>query len=101
MNLDQLAPAYDKIGTAEGPDALEDTRHMRDLLVAQGFDLGKTLSYYEDVDGRHQERAWARRFRSVLPFLLGGPCPEPVEVPHVTADSADDPRDIAPLRRTR
>ncbi|MBI3789671.1 MAG: alpha/beta hydrolase [Gemmatimonadetes bacterium] len=64
------------IGTHEGPDALEDARQMKELLTDRGFIPGATLSYYEDVGARHNERAWARRFRKVLPYLLGGPCPE-------------------------
>lgn len=65
------------IGTHEGPDALEDTRLMKELLTDKGLVPGATLSYYEDVGARHNERAWARRFRKVLPFLLGGACPQP------------------------
>ncbi len=64
------------MGTHEGPDALEDTRQMKELLCERGFVPGATLSYFEDVGARHNERAWARRFRKVLPFLLGGPIPE-------------------------
>ena len=64
------------IGTHEGPDALEDTRRMRDLLAHAGFTPGVNLSYYEDAGARHTERAWARRFRKVLPFLFGAPLPE-------------------------
>ena len=90
------------IGTAEGPDALHDTRHMRDLLIAQGFEPGQSLSYYEDVDARHQERAWARRFRVVLPFLFGGPCPESSESSEAPDTAADDlPPAVARLRRAR
>ena len=88
------------IGTAEGPDALHDTRHMRDLLMAQDFEIGKTLSYYEDIDARHQERAWARRFRVVLPFLFGGRCPKSSEAPDAAA-SDDDPPAVAALRHAR
>ena len=87
------------IGTAEGPDAMHDTRQLRDLLMAQGFEPGRTLSYCEDIDARHQERAWARRFRVVLPFLFGGPCPALAEVPAETA--TDEPPSVAPLRRAR
>lgn len=65
------------IGTNEGPDALEDARQMKELLTERGFISGVSLSYFEDVGARHNERAWARRFRKALPFLLGGPCPEP------------------------
>lgn len=63
------------IGTHEGPDAREDTRRMRDVLVERGFVLGENLSYFEDAGARHTERAWAMRFRKVLPFLFGGPVP--------------------------
>ena len=72
---------------------------MRDLLMAQGFEPGCTLSYYEDIDARHQERAWARRFRVVLPFLMGGPCPASAEAPNGTA--TDEPPVVAPPRRAR
>ena len=65
------------IGTHEGPDALEDARQMKTLLMERGFIPGSTLSYFEDLGARHNERAWARRFRKALPFFLGGPCPEP------------------------
>jgi predicted alpha/beta superfamily hydrolase len=88
------------IGTAEGPDALVDTRRMRDLLAAQGFEIGKSLSYYEDVDARHQERAWARRFRVVLPYLFGGPCPPSAEAPD-EAVVAGAPPAVARLRHAR
>ena len=64
------------MGTHEGPDALEDARQMKELLTERGFIPGATLSYFEDVGARHNERAWARRFRKVLPWLLGGPYPE-------------------------
>ena len=49
---------------------------MKELLEQRDFVNGATLSYFEDQGARHNERAWARRFRKVLPFLLGGPCPE-------------------------
>ena len=64
------------MGTHEGPDALEDTRQMKELLVDRGFVPGASLSYFEDVGARHNERSWARRFRKILPFRLGGPIPE-------------------------
>ena len=94
------------IGTHEGPDALEDARQMRDLLVQRGFALGNTLSYFEDAGARHSERAWALRFRKVLPFLFGGPVPETGRssgVFHVVREgesvpSSEPPATDAPLR---
>jgi predicted alpha/beta superfamily hydrolase len=60
------------IGTAEGTEALEDTRRLRDLLLAQGAGLDADLSYVEEAGSGHHEHAWARRFESALPFLLRG-----------------------------
>jgi predicted alpha/beta superfamily hydrolase len=63
---------YLDVGTREGPQTLANARLMRDLLVEKGYRLGKDLSWVEDTGGMHNERAWGRRFRTALPFLLGG-----------------------------
>jgi predicted alpha/beta superfamily hydrolase len=61
------------IGTREGARALHDARRMRELLIGKGYRLGKDLSWIEERGGMHNEKAWGRRFRKALPFLLAGP----------------------------
>jgi predicted alpha/beta superfamily hydrolase len=62
------------VGTAEGDNpqrTLEDTRRLRDVLMKQGWTLGKDLAYFEDVDAPHSEQAWTGRLPAVLRFLFG------------------------------
>lgn len=61
---------YLDIGRHEGERALRDARRMRDLLVAHGYRPGENMRWIEDARGGHNEAAWARRFRKVLPVLL-------------------------------
>lgn len=61
---------YLDVGGREGPGTLANARRMRDLLVKKGYRLGRDLSWVEDKRGMHNERAWGRRFRAALPFLL-------------------------------
>ena len=56
------------IGGREGREALENTRLLRDRLVARGW--GEGLHYFEDRRGDHSERAWARRARAMLEHLF-------------------------------
>jgi predicted alpha/beta superfamily hydrolase len=59
------------VGTDEGASTVEDTRRLRELLVAAGYVEGRDLSYVEEIGAGHDEGAWGRRFREALPFLLG------------------------------
>jgi predicted alpha/beta superfamily hydrolase len=61
---------YLDVGRLEGVQTLEDTRRLRDLLLAKGYTRGERLRYLEDRAGKHEEAAWSRRFRAALPFLL-------------------------------
>lgn len=61
---------YLDIGVREGDRHVMLARRMRDLLIARGFELRRTLRYVEDRDGAHREADWGRRFRKALPFLL-------------------------------
>ena len=61
---------YLDVGTEEGARTVADTREMRDLLIAKGYQPGRDLRYVEDIGGRHEEAAWARRFYEAIPFLL-------------------------------
>lgn len=63
---------YLDVGTREGETTLANTRQMRDLLPAKGYQRGKDLMWVEDKGGMHNEAAWGRRLRRALPFLLAG-----------------------------
>lgn len=67
---------YLDIGTNEGSEALGDVRRMRDLLARKGYRAGRDLLYVVEMGGQHNERAWARRLRRSLHFLLGVPARE-------------------------
>ncbi len=60
------------IGTQEGSrgeETVEETRMLRDALVAKGWVLDQDLGYFEDEGAHHNEAAWAGRFDRVLQFL--------------------------------
>ncbi len=59
------------IGTAEGPNAVQGARALRDALVAKGWTEGVDLAYVEDVGAPHNEDAWAGRADGMLRFLYG------------------------------
>jgi predicted alpha/beta superfamily hydrolase len=64
---------YLDIGTNEGSEALSDARRMKRLLEEKGYRDGHDLLFYVEMGGGHNERAWARRLRHSLHFLLGAP----------------------------
>ena len=58
------------IGTAEGSgESVEDTRLLRDALVAKGWVVGTDLAYTEVQGGEHNEAAWAARMDDILRWL--------------------------------
>jgi predicted alpha/beta superfamily hydrolase len=59
-------------GTGEGKDVIDDTRALRDALVAKGWVLDQDLKYYEAQGHAHHENAWAARMGEVLRFLFPG-----------------------------
>ena len=61
---------YLDVGTEEGSRTVADAREMRDLLIGKGYQPGRGLRYAEDIEGRHEEAAWARRIYEAIPFLL-------------------------------
>lgn len=63
---------YLDVGLLEGQRAVSDARRLRDLLIEKGYRLDADLQWVEDPDGGHNEKAWGRRFKRALPFLLGG-----------------------------
>jgi predicted alpha/beta superfamily hydrolase len=75
--------AYDKrahariwldIGTKESRnpmDAVNDTRALRDALIAKGWKENADLKYFEAEGAEHNEKAWAARAGQMLKFLFG------------------------------
>ena len=64
---------YLDVGTNEGREALHDVRRMKEVLARKGYVAGRDLLYVVEMGGRHEERAWARRLRRALHFMLGVP----------------------------
>ena len=64
------------MGTREGKDkadadeATENTRRLRDALIAKGWKQGSDLIYFEAEGAEHNERAWAERAQPMLKFLF-------------------------------
>jgi len=68
------------IGTEESKgsqETVEDTRALRDALVAEGWVLGKDLKYVEVAGAVHTESAWADRIDDVLKYLYPTPWSKP------------------------
>lgn len=57
------------VGRREGMEALRDTRALRDLMLARGWNE-TNFAWREDRRGDHSERAWAARARPMLEFLF-------------------------------
>jgi predicted alpha/beta superfamily hydrolase len=64
---------YLDVGTSEGSEELHDVRRLKDILTQKGYRVGRDLLYVVEMGGQHNERAWARRLRRELHFLLGVP----------------------------
>lgn len=61
-------------GHREGSDpqaGLDNARALKDRLLKRGLVEGKTLGYFEDQMGGHNEQAWAYRVPMALKFLFG------------------------------
>lgn len=57
------------IGKREGVRIKHQVRAMKEMLLAQGWQMGADLNYLEVQNARHEEAAWAARFDQVLKFL--------------------------------
>jgi predicted alpha/beta superfamily hydrolase len=60
------------IGTNESSgsqETVDDTRLLRDALVADGWVVGKDLQYVEVPGAIHSETAWAERIADILKYL--------------------------------
>ncbi|MDD5209105.1 MAG: alpha/beta hydrolase-fold protein [Elusimicrobiales bacterium] len=67
------------MGTEEGgrpgklkkpAESVQDSRKLRDILLARGFKKNKNLIYYEEKGGRHNEKYWAKLLPDVFRFFL-------------------------------
>jgi predicted alpha/beta superfamily hydrolase len=67
---------YIDVGLREGQRTVDDVVRLRDALIARGYRMRHDLLCVVDTAGDHSERAWARRLRRELHFLLGVPRPE-------------------------
>lgn len=47
------------------------TRLMKKFLLSHGYEEDKNLVYFEDTEGFHDERSWARRVHRPLLFFFG------------------------------
>jgi predicted alpha/beta superfamily hydrolase len=57
------------IGKKEGSRIKHQVRALKEILLADGWQIGADLAYYEIPNARHDESAWAARFGEVLKFL--------------------------------
>jgi len=60
---------YVDVGRREGRGMVEGSRSLVTLLRARGYD-DETLKFRLDPRGRHDERAWRRRFGAAVRFLV-------------------------------
>ncbi|HET7229332.1 MAG TPA: alpha/beta hydrolase-fold protein [Longimicrobium sp.] len=67
---------YLDVGTSEGPQEVADVRRMKTLLEGKGYRTGRDLLFFVEMGGQHNERAWQRRLRKALHFLLDVPARE-------------------------
>jgi neopullulanase len=56
-------------------DGVEDTRRMRDALLAKGFTPGRNLYYHEAQGGSHNEKSWAARVHLPLQWFFPAAAP--------------------------
>ncbi len=54
---------------SESEQTVNDTRALRDALVAEGWVLDTDLKYLEVQGGRHNELSWAARMDQILKYL--------------------------------
>jgi predicted alpha/beta superfamily hydrolase len=52
-------------------DGLEETMHMRDAMLKQGYVMGTDLLFYRAEGGDHNEKSWAARVEKPLRWFTG------------------------------
>jgi predicted alpha/beta superfamily hydrolase len=76
---------YIDCGTAEGEAETLDVERLCSILRSKGYEVGKDLVCVIEPGAAHEEKAWARRFRGELKFLLRG------EVEAAVASASEHP----------
>lgn len=70
-----LKPAQSRIwvdvGDAEGAEAVEGTRSLKNLFIEKGWKLNSNLMYVEAKNAPHSETAWSERLEPALSFIFG------------------------------
>jgi predicted alpha/beta superfamily hydrolase len=69
-NVPARQPVKFYIDAGTGGDGLEDTRKMRDAMLAKGYRLNQDLYYYEAEGGIHNEKSWAARVHLPLTWFF-------------------------------
>lgn len=59
------------VGDAEGVEAVEGTRALKNLFVEKGWKLNSNLMYMEAKNAPHSETAWSERLEPALSFIFG------------------------------
>jgi len=57
------------IGKKEGSRVKHQVRALKEILLANGWQIGADFAYFEIPNAGHDESAWAARFGEVLKFL--------------------------------
>lgn len=61
------------IGEGEDESAVQDARQLRDTLLDVRRGDASRLHYFEDPEGGHNEKSWAKQLGPALEFVLGQP----------------------------
>ena len=65
-----MVPWLDSGNAGISSDSLENTLHVRDVLLRKGWALGGDLEHFVDYGASHNEAYWRRRVGKVLTFLF-------------------------------
>ncbi|MTV40038.1 alpha/beta hydrolase-fold protein [Duganella radicis] len=69
-NVPARQPVKFYIDAGTDGDGISDTRKMRDAMLAQGYQLGQDLYYYEAEGGSHNEKSWSARVHLPLTWFF-------------------------------
>jgi len=69
-NVPARQPVKFYLDAGTGGDGLEDTRKMRDAMLAKGYRLNQDLYYHEAEGGIHNEKSWAARAHLPLTWFF-------------------------------
>jgi predicted alpha/beta superfamily hydrolase len=69
-NVPARQPVKFYIDAGTDGDGISDTRKMRDAMLAQGYQPGQDLLYYEAEGGSHNEKSWSARVDRPLTWFF-------------------------------